>query len=276
MTLHEAIVQVLKSANKSMTTRQIADDLNRTGAYNKKDGSSIEAFQIHGRTRNYGHLFERNGSIVSLKGKMGIAPSIPKTTKPAVQSEPVPRFEMEFKGLDKALMNAANFKTAGTIDQSVPEKPGLYCIRIKNVDAVPEPFNSELKKRNHNIIYIGIASQSLNRRMLSQELRANGHGTFFRSLGAVIGFRPPVGSLINKKNKRNYKFSSADEAKIISWINDNLLINWVEQPSGFEEIETTLITKYKPLINLAKNPDAMNELSKLRKECVEVANGKAD
>ena len=57
MTLHEAIVQVLESANITMTTQQIADELNKTKTYRKKDGSTIEAFQIHGRTRNYGHLF---------------------------------------------------------------------------------------------------------------------------------------------------------------------------------------------------------------------------
>ena len=210
-----------------------------------------------------------------MKGKMDIAASIPKTTtEPVEQQEPVPQVEMEFQDLEKALMDVQNFKSASTINNIVPEKPGLYCIRIKNIDALPEPFSSELKNRQHNIIYFGIATQSLNKRMLNQELRANGHGTFFRSLGAVLGFRPPVGSLLNKKNKRNYKFSSADEAKIISWINDNLLINLVEQNSSFEEIETALITQYKPLINLAKNPYAMDELSKLRKECVEVANGK--
>ena len=204
-----------------------------------------------------------------------IAASIPKTTtKPVVQSEPVPQVEMEFKDLEKVLMNVANFKSASIIDLSVPEKPGLYCIRIKNIDALPKPFSTELNNRHHNIIYIGIATQSLNRRMLNQELRANGHGTFFRSLGAVLGFRPPLNSLAVKKNKRNYKFSSADETKIINWINDNLLINWEEQRNGFEEIETVLILKYKPLINLAKNPYAMEDLSKLRKECVAVANGR--
>src|SRR5690606_32117770 len=149
---------------------------------------------------------------------------------------------------------------------------GLYCIRIADINNLPNPFNTFLADRKHNIIYIGIATESLNRRFLNQELRANGHGTFFRSLGAVLGHRPPKGSLTTKKNKRNYKFASADEQKIIKWINDNLKVNWVDFSGDFEKIETQLINKYRPLINLAKNPSALQLLSDLRKECVQIAN----
>lgn len=35
----------------------------------KKDGLTIQAFQIHGRTRNYAHIFDRDGSTVSLIGQ---------------------------------------------------------------------------------------------------------------------------------------------------------------------------------------------------------------
>ena len=172
-------------------------------------------------------------------------------------------------------MNEKNFKNADKIDNSVPDIPGLYCIRIREPKKFPTPFSSELENRNHNIIYIGIATQSLNKRMLNQELRANGHGTFFRSLGAVLGYRPPQGSLTEKKNKRNYKFNSSDERKIIGWINENLKINWVKFDNDFETIETSLILKYKPILNISKNPYSIQRLSELRKECVEIANRKA-
>ncbi|MES2379508.1 MAG: DNA-deoxyinosine glycosylase [Bacteroidota bacterium] len=52
-----------------MTTLQIADELNKNGWYQKKDGSPIQAFQIHGRTRNYTNIFSCNGSAVSLIGQ---------------------------------------------------------------------------------------------------------------------------------------------------------------------------------------------------------------
>lgn len=112
----------------------------------------------------------------------------------------------------------------------------------------------------------------MNRRFLNQELRANGHGTFFRSIGAVLGHRPPKGSLTTKANKRNYKFSPTDEKKIIKWINDNLHVNWVDFSGDFVTLETELIIKHRPLINLAKNPSALKELSDLRKICVQIAN----
>ena len=103
----------------------------------------------------------------------------------------------------------------------VYKRQGLYCIRIKNVHLLPEPFGTILLERGHDILYIGIASENLYNRFLNQELRAKGHGTFFRSMGAVLGYKPPKGSLIEKRNKKNYKFSKTDELKIIGWINEN-------------------------------------------------------
>ena len=276
MTLHEAIVKVLQSKKRAMSTQEIADELNKNKLYQKKDKSIIEAFQIHGRTRNYPHLFDRNGSMVSLKDsafKSDLEIIREKTGKPLQKVTEQKNFSNEL--IEKILMNEKNFKNADRIDNSVPDVPGLYCIRIKDIQKLPEPFSNELKNRNHNIIYIGIATQSLNKRMLNQELRANGHGTFFRSLGAVLGYRPPQGSLTDKKNKKNYKFSSSDERKIIDWINENLKINWVKFSNDFETIESLLIKKYKPILNISKNPYSIPKLSELRKECVEIANKKA-
>ena len=67
MTLHDAIQIVLNNNRSSMTTLEIAKELNNNKLYQKKDGSPITAFQIHGRTKNYPDLFIRSGSTVSLK-----------------------------------------------------------------------------------------------------------------------------------------------------------------------------------------------------------------
>ena len=67
ITLHEELVEILHNqGNRWMTTQELADEVNRRGRYLKKDGSEMNAFQIHGRTRNYSHLFERDGSKVRL------------------------------------------------------------------------------------------------------------------------------------------------------------------------------------------------------------------
>jgi len=276
MTLHEAIIKVLLSKNRAMSTQEIADELNKNKWYQKKDKSLITAYQIHGRTKNYPHLFDFNGSMVSLKdhtSKSDPERIQQKTGKPLQKSTGRENFSNDLT--EKILMNEKNFKSADSIDIYVPNIPGLYCIRIKEPKKLPIPFSTELENRNHNIVYIGVATQSLKKRMLNQELRANGHGTFFRSLGAILGYRPPQGSLIDKKNKRNYKFNASDERKIIDWINENLIINWVRYDNDFDTIETNLILKYKPILNISKNPYSIQRLSELRKECVEIANRKA-
>lgn len=67
MTLHNAIEKLLKQKGKSMTTVEIADELNKNKWYQKKDNSAITDFQIYGRVNKYPSLFNRNGTIISLK-----------------------------------------------------------------------------------------------------------------------------------------------------------------------------------------------------------------
>jgi hypothetical protein len=67
-TLHEEIADILReTGNRWMTTREIADRVNARALYWKRDGSAVTAFQIHGRTRNYSDLFERESSSVRLR-----------------------------------------------------------------------------------------------------------------------------------------------------------------------------------------------------------------
>ncbi|HMM12915.1 MAG TPA: hypothetical protein PKE03_12540 [Bacteroidales bacterium] len=272
MTLHEAIIKVLLQHGRAMTTQEIADVLNQNKWYVKADGSPITAFQIHGRTRNYSNLFNRNGSVVSLKSKTEDIPpatvsasSIPKPRKLITADQQSDELAL------KVLMNENNVKPANSIQHLIPNQPGLYCIRINQVNKLPEPFATHLKNRNHNILYIGIATTSLRQR-LGQELWAEGHGTFFRGLGAVLGYRPPKGSLLHSKNKNNYKFSITDQNQIIQWINNHLLVNWVSWNGNFTNTETWLINTYIPLMNTAKNPAKLPELAALRNECRKIAN----
>lgn len=271
MKLHEAIEQLLKQKGRPMTTSEIANELNRNKWYTKKDKSPICNFQIHGRTHNYSHLFQRDGAMVSLIDQsFGGVGEKAEVKKSKLETSVSIRSTAE-NDLEKELMLETKFKSARAIDARVPNFPGLYCIRIKNPDQLPKDFSEELSARGNNIIYIGKASISLYRRLLRQELRARGHGTFFRSIGAVLGYKPPKACLVNKKNKRNFKFNQDDESKIIQWINNNLLLNWVEFNGNIEKVESELIRKYKPLLNIDSNPAAMKELRELRAECVRIA-----
>ncbi|TRW23543.1 hypothetical protein FMM05_12845 [Flavobacterium zepuense] len=153
---------------------------------------------------------------------------------------------------------------------AIPALPGIYCLKIKEPSLLPEIFCSHLIDRGHDIIYIGLA-KNLKRR-LNQELFAKGHGTFFRSLGAVLGYRPEQGSLLNKINKKNFKFSAKDEQEIIKWIVENIELDWILIEGDLNFFEGNYIRKYKPLLNIDKNPLKLLELSTLRAECVEIAN----
>ena len=67
--LHEEIADILRSrGNRWMTTKEVAEEVNHRGRYHKRDGSEVTAFQIHGRTKNYTQLFERDGQRVRLLG----------------------------------------------------------------------------------------------------------------------------------------------------------------------------------------------------------------
>ena len=66
MTLHEEIRSILMEVGKEMTTSEIAAEVNRRGNYNKRDGSPVTDYQIHGRTKNYEKMFTRDGSSVGL------------------------------------------------------------------------------------------------------------------------------------------------------------------------------------------------------------------
>lgn len=176
-----------------------------------RDGQLPHAFQSGGKGSSWTipHSSKQTSKITSTVSVATIIEKPKQVIKTAQVSS------ADASQLDKILMNEKNFKSAGSIDNLVPQNSGLYCIRISDINKLPKPFNTFLADRQHNIIYIGIATESLNKRFLNQELRANGHGTFFRSIGAVLGHRPPKGSLKTKANKRNYKFSPTDEQKII-------------------------------------------------------------
>ena len=49
-------------------------------------------------------------------------------------------------------------------------------------------------------------------------------------------------------------------------------MNWATFDENLGKIETQIIKNYLPLLNIAKNPSALQELSELRAECVRIAN----
>lgn len=67
MTLHNALIRVLREEKRPMTPRELADAVNARGLYRKRDGSAVEVNQIHARINNYPELFHKDGGLIALK-----------------------------------------------------------------------------------------------------------------------------------------------------------------------------------------------------------------
>lgn len=66
--LHEAMIQALRNRNNlPMSARELADAVNRSGLYRKRDGSPVDPGQIHARVHNYPRLFIREGGRIRLR-----------------------------------------------------------------------------------------------------------------------------------------------------------------------------------------------------------------
>jgi hypothetical protein len=155
-----------------------------------------------------------------------------------------------------------------------PDAPGLYAIFVDSAAALPAPFGAILAGRDTTLIYLGKAGDSLQKRLCEEGLRHRRKATFFRSLGAVLGYRPPLGSLLGRRNQRNFSFSPADTASIIAWIDAHLSVRWVALPKAeTEAYERRLIPQLRPLLNLRDNPAKLPELVALRVECRRIATG---
>lgn len=159
--------------------------------------------------------------------------------------------------------------SAADAEGVVPSSSGYYAIFIADNALLPSWMLNRID--SNGILYIGIATRSLLTRLCRQELRHKSPATFFRGLGAVLGFSPPMGSLRNKKNQKNYRFSETDTAEIIQWINSNLAISWVCSDTPERSVEKKLIGMHVPPMNTANNPNSLPQLSTLRAKCREVA-----
>ena len=209
------------------------------------------------------HVYELAGSAI---GKSISRPTVaPKATK-SVASAAAP-----VKGLaaaEKRLIQGDFVSVGALFGEMVPDVPGLYCIKLRKGAKLPAKYG---KVREDGIIYIGQASTSLRQRFWKQELNHIGAATFFRSIGAMLGYLPPKGSLAGKRTT-NYKFSPEDTEAIRKWMQHSLLVNCiVVEALALDDIEETMIRKYTPLVNIAKNPAASEALKAAREDCVAYA-----
>lgn len=178
---------------------------------------------------------------------------------------------VEASKAEEALIRGRFHPVSALSQDDIPNVPGLYCIKLRKGIPLPAKYGIV---REDGIIYIGKASTSLRKRLWDQELNHRSAATFFRSMGAILDYLPPKGSLYDK-DTRNYKFSEQDTEAIRKWMRQSLFVNHIAlSPDQQDRVEETLIVKYRPLVNIEHNPSASEELKAARQRCVEYAKSK--
>ena len=249
----------------------IRDKMRKIGFYGSDFGiydchvSDLEGLIRSGRIKVIG------GKPVSAK-----APSAtPLHTVPTKAAKPAACATAPVKGLaaaEKRLIQGDFVSVSALSGEMVPDVPGLYCIKLRKGAKLPAKFG---KVREDGIIYIGQASTSLRQRFWKQELNHIGAATFFRSIGAMLGYMPPKGSLVGKKNQNNFKFSPEDTESIREWMRKSLIVNCIPfSTETMDAVEKKLIDTYRPLVNNKHNPDYSRELEAAKEKCREYARSK--
>lgn len=262
------LIALRVDADKS-TQKRIRDKMRKIGFYGKKY-FGITDCQVSDLER-----LVQDGTIKIIDGTTSSKSTVSKVLSQTTDIKGIPLcpktnniLETADKCIEDKLIKG-NFVSVNSLnDFTVPNVPGLYCIKLRKGILLPSKFG---KIREDGIIYIGQASKSLNERFWKQELNHIGAATFFRSMGAILGYLPPKGSLEGKRT-RNYKFSPEDTGSIRKWIRQSLLVNWI--PFGTEtmdDVEKKLISKYRPLVNIQHNPSASEALIAARNRCVDHA-----
>jgi hypothetical protein len=107
---------------------------------------------------------------------------------------------------------------------------------------------------------------------------AKGHGTFFRTIGVVLGKNPKAHCLY-RKTSRNFTFSSIDKEAIRAWISLNVeyvaldirTTPWLSLAS-LSCAELDLIKHYAPALNIKGNVSRFRVLLlSLRDQAVRLA-----
>jgi len=68
MLLHEAIIHVLQQNGRPMSTREIADEINKQCLYSRQDNTPVPASQISARVnrKTYARLFTKTNGLIGL------------------------------------------------------------------------------------------------------------------------------------------------------------------------------------------------------------------
>lgn len=156
---------------------------------------------------------------------------------------------------------------------------GIYQVLIRNrkqfqsTDACPRLYEELCSCKNNRLVYIGKADgKGMLRIRLRQELLGMGRGTFFRSIGAVIGEAPRRARTPGEVT--NYVFEGTAKERIVEFIQTNLVVTLEPLNENIEMEEQKRIKLYHPPLNLKNNEYQWQYLIEQRERCRNIAGGK--
>jgi hypothetical protein len=260
ITLHEEIADILAERGGGwISTNELAAEVNRRGRYHKRDGSPVTPFQIHGRTRNYPHLFERDGSRVCLiatgspAGRSQTRASTPRPATPIVRGLGGTATTGHRDDALTALTRTGS--VAVSAEFTLPDRPGLYAIHAdaavwKELQLGPPPDDRPL--------YVGKSESSLHGRDLRTHFAdgRTGSSTLRRSFAALLhdtlNLRGIPRNTADPGYYQNYGLSPADDAKLTAWMRRNIRLSVWPSPDGvvLTDLERQVLAALKPPLNL--------------------------
>lgn len=157
-------------------------------------------------------------------------------------------------------------ETAKGINEHIeyPTCPGIYAFMLK------EKSNLNEFETSNQVLYVGIAKQSLKKRDLGTHFRntKTGISTLRRSIGAILKQEFNLTAFSrngtnSKKEILNYKFNSDGEQLLTDWMTENLIVGyWKDQDSisysKLRNLEEEVIKFLKPTLDLDKQTKRYN------------------
>lgn len=258
----KSLVSKLEKADRNQQ-KVIRGKIRRIGLYWSEIAYSKEEYTVHNLQKYL------NNSTIKVENNSDLIkrPTCAKQQSTLKEKEnflsPMDANQIEMELIKGQFLNVNSIQ-----EEFIPDEPGLYCIKLKEGIGFEKVFGEIRKDR---IIYIGKASHSLRERLWKEELNHLSPATFFRSIGAMLGYLPEKGSLYGKTT-RNYVFNDCDTNSIRNWMKESLMINCIPLPKHLvDSNEKKLIEKYMPLVNIQNNPMASEEIRLVRKTCIEYA-----
>jgi len=255
--LHEELVAILTEAgNRWMTTDELAREVQRRGRHRKQDGTSaVSDYQVHGRTKNYETVFERDGTRVRLRGARAANPVSPRSV-PGARHAGRGRAGAAAARLDDVLA-ALRWPALAIEDaeRTLADVAGLYAVYgaadVWQQLGLGHPPDARP-------LYVGKAESSLRSRDLRHHFAdgRTGSSTLRRSLAALLHddleLRGVPRNIAKPGYFANHGLVPDDDAALTAWMRRNLRIAaWVsDDVVGLASLETQVSSRLLPPLNL--------------------------